>query len=67
MDGERGGMVAWAGTKLAAVLSLWGVSSWSEAAGFFATLVSICVLSEYGWKYFKRAVEVYKNWKGTAQ
>lgn len=52
------------GAKLAAVWAMFGISSWNEAAGFFAFIVSFAAFCEYAWKKWVRPMLV---WRGILQ
>lgn len=36
--------------KIGAIWSAWGISSWSDMAGFLAAILSILALGEWVWK-----------------
>ena len=52
-------VVANVGPKLAAIWTVIGVSSWSEAAGFLAFILSSLALTEWMWKKVVRPVLVH--------
>lgn len=47
------------GYKIGAIWLSIGVSSWSEAAAFFAAVLSFLALAEWGWKKAMRPSLVY--------
>lgn len=52
-------VVANVGTKLGAVWAAVGLSSWSEAAGFLAFILSFLALAEWVWKKAIRPILVH--------
>lgn len=52
-------VVAHVGTKLGAVWTAVGLSSWSEAAGFLAFILSFLALAEWVWKKALRPILVH--------
>lgn len=55
-------VVANLGPKIGAIWVAIGVSSWSEAAGFLAFILSFLALSEWMWKKAMRPVLVHFNY-----
>lgn len=54
--------VANVGPKIAALWAMWGISSWSDLAGFLAAILSTLALAEYLWKKIIRPTCVYFGW-----
>lgn len=52
-------VVANLGTKIGSIWLAIGISSWSEAAGFLAFILSFLALSEWVWKKAFRPALVY--------
>lgn len=45
--------------KIGAVWAAWGITSWSDLAGFLAAILSILALGEWLWKKAVRPLLVY--------
>lgn len=54
--------VANSGAKIFAVWTAYGVSSWTEAAGLLAFILSALALGEWLWKKVFRPMAVYAGW-----
>lgn len=50
------------GVKIFAVWTAYGVSSWTEAAGFLAFILSALALGEWLWKKLFRPMAEYAGW-----
>lgn len=54
--------ISWPLAKIASAWAVFGITTWQEAAGFVATIYTLCLLAEWLWKKMRVGV-AFAAWR----